>query len=170
MMQQYFDPQQQANMNGYSGAPGFQANPQNSSSFNGPTSANNPYMSNPNFRQQNGVSRFGSGNETENFEGMQSPSNNQNQLQGFPNMMDPRMGAFDPRARPNFDHMSGGMPAGFNNPNKMRMNDMAALFNPAAMAAFQRQRMGMFPQGRENVSSCFNVHHIVIHIGANNIL
>lgn len=151
MMHQFFDPQQ-ANMNGYSGASNFQSNQQNSSSFNGPTPSSNPYMSNPNFRQQNGVSRFGSGSDNENFDGMQSPSSNQqNQQQGFPNFVDPRMGGFDSRTRPNFDPMSGGM-HGFAS-NKMRMNDMA-LFNPAAMAAFQRQRMGMFPQGRENVSMC----------------
>ena len=155
-MQQFFDPQQQANMNGYSGASGFQSNQQNTNSFNGPSATNNPYMNNTNFRQQNGISRFGAGNEsTENFEGMQSPPTNQSLQQGFQNFVDPRISNFDPRNRPNFDPMSSGMHAflgNSNNPSKMRVNDMAALFNnPAAMAAYQRQRMGMFGQGRENV-------------------
>jgi len=157
MQQQYFDPQQQASMNGFPGATGFQANQQISSSFNGPTSATNPYMTNANNFRQNGGSRFntGAGNDSENFDNIQSPNSNaQNQM--YPNnFMDPRMSGFDPRTRPNFDPMSTGMD-GFGNSNyanKMRMNEnMANMFNnPAAIAAFQRQRMGMFNQGREGV-------------------
>ena len=153
-MQQFFDPQQQQtsnNMNGYSAAPSFQANQQSSNTFNGPASSANPYMSNSNFRQQNGVSN-------ESYDAMQnaSPNSQNQQQQGFQNYIDPRIGVYDHRTRPNFDPMSGGM-HGFpsNTPalNKMRMNDLASMFNnPAAMAAFQRQRMGMYGQGRENVS------------------
>ena len=160
VMQQYFDPQQQqANMNGFPGTPGFQSN-QQSSSFNGPTSNTNPYMTSANNFQQNGVPRFSSNtstsiNDTESFDSnMQTAPNSQPQM--FPNYMDPRMSGYDPRTRPNFDPMSTGMDAYSGNsnfPNKMRMNEnMAALFNnPAAMAAFQRQRMGMFGPGRDGV-------------------
>ena len=150
-MQQYFDPQQQqANMNGFPGTPGFQSI-QSSSSFNGPTSNTNPYMTSANNFQQNGAPRFNSntsGNDTESFNSnMQTAPNSQSQM--FSNYMDPRMSGYDPRSRPNFDPMSTGMDGysgGSNFPNKM------ALFNnPAAMAAFQRQRMGMYGQGREGV-------------------
>ena len=156
MLQQFFE-QQQGNINGFPGA-GFQTNQQLPSSFNGPSSGSNPFLTNSNYRQQNGMtSRFGMNEQSESFD-MQSPPNPQSQQQGFPNFMDPRMGGFDPRNRPNFDPnglMSGmdGFSGNSSYPGKMRMNEMAAMFsNPAAMAAFQRQRMSMFGQGRENVS------------------
>lgn len=153
MMQQFFD-QQQANVNGFPGT-GFQGNQQIPGSYgNGPTAGSNPYMANSNIRQQNGLSRYGM-NESETFD-MQSPSNSQTPP-NFQNFMDPRLSGFDPRNRPNFDPngMMPGMDAFNGNgsfPGKMRMNEMAAMFNnPAALAAFQRQRMaGMFNAGREN--------------------
>ena len=166
-MQQYFDPQQQANMNGgFPGTQGFQANQQSiSSSLNGPTPTSNAYMTSAGGFQQNGAARFNNNtasNESgENFDSNNSTQNPPNsQAQMFPaNYMDPRMGGFDPRNRPNLDPMSSGMDAfgpNANFPNKMRMNDnMAAFFNnPAAMAALQRQRMGMYGQGRDNVRIC----------------
>ena len=154
MLQQFFE-QQQSNINGFPGV-GFQTNQQMPSSFNGPAAGSNPFMTNSNFRQQNGVSnRFGL-NENDSFD-MQSPQNTQLQ-QVFPNFMDPRMACFDPRNRPSFDP-NGMMPGldGFTGsssfPGKIRMGDMATMFgNPAAMAAIQRQRMSMFSQGRDNVS------------------
>ena len=92
--------------------------------------------------------------KVKNFD-MQSPN-----TQAFPNFMDPRMSGYDPRSRPNFDP-NGMMPPGMDSygnnsgfSSKMRMNEMAAMFNnPAALAAMQRQRMSsMFTQGRDNVS------------------
>ena len=156
MMQQFFDQQQQqSNMNGFPGS-SFQPNQQIPNSYNGPTGGPNPFMANSSFRQQNGLSRFGM-SESDNFD-MQSPPISTQTQQGFPNFMDPRMGGYDPRSRPNFDpnNMMPGMDGYGGNSNysaKMRMNEMAAMFgNPAAIAALQRQRMNMFGQGRDTVS------------------
>lgn len=154
MMQQYFDPQQQqTSMNGFPGSTAFQPNQQISSSFNGPTSVSNPYITSAGYHQQNGVSRYSTGTENENYDNIQSAANSQAQAQMFPNYIDPRMSGFDPRSRPNFDPMSTGIDgfgSNMNFPGKMRMNDsMTAIFNnPAALTAFQqRQQMGMY--GRE---------------------
>ena len=104
-MQQFFDqqpsqqsqsqpqtqPPSQQSQNGFP-ASNFPPNQQISSSYNGPSSGPNPFLS-PNFRQ-NGLTRFGM-SESESFDGLQSPPIS-TQTQGFHNFMDPRMSGYDP--------------------------------------------------------------------------
>ena len=165
MMQQFYEQQPQNNINGFPAGTAFHGSQQGPSSYNGSNSTTTPY------RNHNGIPRY-SQNENESFESSQNslsqPSVN------YPtggNYMDPRISGFDPRNHSSYDPQNGmvpGMDVFSQNlyPGKGRLNEMAGMLNnPATMTAFQRQRIGIFGPGSENVSYiCKNVYHYLIFV------